>query len=59
MQTPGTNRTSSTYINRKECVMDAVIFFIPVALVVAQYLMPTHKNRSSVARDSHPEGCDA
>jgi len=40
--------------------MDAVIFFLPVALVVAQYLMPVHKSRSSVARDaSHPKGCDA
>jgi hypothetical protein len=40
--------------------MDAAIFFLPVALVVAQYLMPLHKNRSSVARDSaRPEGCDA
>jgi hypothetical protein len=40
--------------------MDAVIFFLPVALVVAQYLMPSHKSRSSVARDdAHAEGCDA
>jgi hypothetical protein len=40
--------------------MDAVIFFLPVALVVAQYLMPVHKSRSSVARDSaRHEGCDA
>jgi len=40
--------------------MDAVIFFIPVALVVAQYLLPVHKTRSGVAHDSaHPEGCDA
>jgi len=40
--------------------MDAVVFFIPVALVVAQYLMPVHKSRSGVARDSaRPEGCDA
>jgi hypothetical protein len=40
--------------------MDAVIFFLPVALVVAQYLMPVHKNRSSVHRDAVPcEGCDA
>jgi hypothetical protein len=40
--------------------MDAAIFFLPVALVVASYLMPVHKNRSSVARDTVPcEGCDA
>ena len=40
--------------------MDAVIFFIPVALIVAQYLMPTHTNSSSVARDSgRTDGCDA
>jgi hypothetical protein len=40
--------------------MDAAIFFLPVALLVAQYLMPLHKNRSSVPRDSVPcEGCDA
>ena len=40
--------------------MDAVIFFLPVALVVASYLMPVNKTRSGVARDSsHPEGCDA
>jgi len=32
--------------------MDAVIFFIPVALIVAQYLMPAHTSSSSVARDS-------
>ena len=40
--------------------MDAAIFFLPVALVVVSYLMPLHKNRSSVARGpAHPEGCDA
>jgi hypothetical protein len=40
--------------------MDAVIFFLPVALVVASYLMPVHKTRSSVPRDEVPcEGCDA
>ena len=40
--------------------MDAVIFFLPVALVVAQYLMPVRKGRSGVAHDAaHPGRCDA
>jgi len=40
--------------------MDAVVFFLPVALVVAQYLMPVHKTRSGVERDSgQPKRCDA
>jgi hypothetical protein len=44
----------------KGALMDVAIFFLPIALLVAQYLMPSHKNRSSMARGGvQPEGCDA
>jgi hypothetical protein len=36
--------------------MDAIVFFLPVALVIAQYLIPSRKSQSEISRVSAGTG---
>jgi len=36
--------------------MDAIVFFLPVALVIVQYLIPSRKGHSEISRVSADAG---